>query len=149
VWQRVKKNSAPVGVEVERPTQHRYPRVPFLGRGSGVVRGRRYRMVLGVRSPSKHPYGDWLRRDLPLSSDALRDQLWVDEAAPAGGFLGGLLLEALPGDHLIPHPMVWWTCGIACERALSAWPCLAQMGYGRGGAASWTPCVQASPEAGV
>ena len=75
-------------------------------------------------------------------------------AAPAASLLGGVLLGAvrpaegqrahrvsdaeaygsLPGDHLIPHPMVEWTRGVTVRTtAERVWPWLVQMGYGRGG----------------
>ena len=41
---------------------------------------------------------------------------------------------ALPGDDLIPHPMVEWTRGVSVSRSPEqVWPWLAQMGYGRAG----------------
>jgi hypothetical protein len=73
--------------------------------------------------------------------------------AGVGGVLGGLVLGAvvrrfslrtgvsdeeafgsLPGDGIIPHPMVEWTRGITVRSDPDRiWPWLAQMGYGRGG----------------
>jgi hypothetical protein len=41
---------------------------------------------------------------------------------------------SLPGDDIIPHPMVEWTRGVTvCADPEAVWPWLAQMGYGRGG----------------
>ncbi|MGH3480920.1 MAG: hypothetical protein ACRDQD_29340 [Nocardioidaceae bacterium] len=41
---------------------------------------------------------------------------------------------SLPGDQLIPHPMVEWTRGVTVRSTPErVWPWLAQMGYGRGG----------------
>jgi hypothetical protein len=41
---------------------------------------------------------------------------------------------SLPGDDLIPHPMVEWTRGTTVHATpKQVWPWLAQMGYGRGG----------------
>jgi hypothetical protein len=74
-------------------------------------------------------------------------------AAAIGSMLGGWLLGAvarrvstrtgvsdaeayasLPGDGLIPHPMVEWTRGTTVDATQElVWPWLAQMGYGRGG----------------
>lgn len=74
-------------------------------------------------------------------------------APPIGGVVGGWLLGAavrrfsvrtgvsdseaygsLPGDDIIPHPMVEWTRGITVRSDPErVWPWLAQMGYGRGG----------------
>ena len=40
----------------------------------------------------------------------------------------------LPGDDLIPHPMVEWTRGVSVAASQEqVWPWLAQMGYGRAG----------------
>lgn len=40
----------------------------------------------------------------------------------------------LPGDDVLPHPMVEWTRGVTVRAAPEeVWPWLAQMGYGRGG----------------
>jgi hypothetical protein len=74
-------------------------------------------------------------------------------APPISGLLGGWALGALvrrfslrtgvsdseafgslPGDDIIPHPMVEWTRGITVRSDPEhVWPWLAQMGYGRGG----------------
>ncbi len=74
-------------------------------------------------------------------------------ALAAGCLLGGWLLGAasrrlsvrtgvsdaeaygsVPGDDIIPHPMVEWTRGVTVQTtAERVWPWLAQMGYGRGG----------------
>ena len=41
---------------------------------------------------------------------------------------------ALPGDDVIPHPMVEWTRGVTVQAAPEwIWPWLVQMGYGRAG----------------
>jgi hypothetical protein len=41
---------------------------------------------------------------------------------------------SLPGDDIIPHPMVEWTRGVTVRTtAERVWPWLVQMGYGRGG----------------
>ncbi len=41
---------------------------------------------------------------------------------------------ALPGDEVIPHPMLVWDRGITIQRPPEAvWPWLVQMGYGRAG----------------
>jgi hypothetical protein len=41
---------------------------------------------------------------------------------------------SLPGDDIIPHPMVEWTRGITVHTtAERVWPWLVKMGYGRGG----------------
>lgn len=41
---------------------------------------------------------------------------------------------ALPGDDVIPHPMVEWTRATTIHASRERiWPWLAQMGYGRGG----------------
>lgn len=41
---------------------------------------------------------------------------------------------SLPGDELVPHPMVEWTRALTINASPKAvWPWLAQMGYGRGG----------------
>lgn len=41
---------------------------------------------------------------------------------------------SLPGDEVIPHPMIEWTRGITVHAEPDqVWPWLAQMGYGRGG----------------
>jgi proline iminopeptidase len=41
---------------------------------------------------------------------------------------------ALPGDDVIPHPMVEWTRGVTVQAAPERiWPWLVQMGYGRTG----------------
>ena len=41
---------------------------------------------------------------------------------------------SLPGDDIIPHPMVEWTRGVTVRTSAErVWPWLAQMGYGRGG----------------
>jgi hypothetical protein len=43
-------------------------------------------------------------------------------------------LGPLPGNDIIPHPMVEWTRGITVRTTPQrVWPRLAQMGYGRGG----------------
>ncbi len=43
-------------------------------------------------------------------------------------------LGPLPGDDVLPHPMVEWTRGVTVRAAPEeVWPWLAQMGYGRGG----------------
>ena len=40
----------------------------------------------------------------------------------------------LPGDDVIPHPMLEWTRGITIRRSpAQVWPWLVQMGYHRGG----------------
>ncbi len=77
----------------------------------------------------------------------------VTAAAPLGGLFGGWVLGAvvrrfsvragvsdseafgsLPGDEIIPHPMVEWTRGVTVHSDPErVWPWLAQMGYGRGG----------------
>ena len=74
-------------------------------------------------------------------------------AEALGGVLGGWVLSAavrrfsvrtgvsdeeafgsLPGDEIIPHPMVEWTRGVTVRSEPDrVWPWLAQMGYGRGG----------------
>ena len=74
-------------------------------------------------------------------------------AVAAGGMIGGWMLGAavrrfsvrtgvsdeeafgsLPGDDVIPHPMVEWTRGVTVRSdPQRVWPWLAQMGYGRGG----------------
>ena len=74
-------------------------------------------------------------------------------AAALGGVIGGWALGAvvrrfsvrtgvsdeeafgsLPGDEIIPHPMVEWTRGVTVRSEPDrVWPWLAQMGYGRGG----------------
>lgn len=74
-------------------------------------------------------------------------------APPISGVLGGWVLGALvrrfsvrtgasdseafgslPGDDIIPHPMVEWTRAITVgDNPDRVWPWLAQMGYGRGG----------------
>jgi len=66
----------------------------------------------------------------------------------AGWVLGGMVrrlsahtgvsdqeaLGSLPGDDVIPHPMVEWTRGTTVKTTPEqVWPWLAQMGYGRGG----------------
>jgi hypothetical protein len=41
---------------------------------------------------------------------------------------------SLPGDEVIPHPMIEWTRGITVRSTPEqVWPWLVQMGYGRGG----------------
>ena len=41
---------------------------------------------------------------------------------------------SLPGDELVPHPMVEWTRAVTIDAPPEKiWPWLAQMGYGRGG----------------
>jgi hypothetical protein len=41
---------------------------------------------------------------------------------------------SLPGDEVIPHPMVEWTRGVTVRTTPErVWPWLVQMGYGRGG----------------
>jgi hypothetical protein len=41
---------------------------------------------------------------------------------------------SLPGDEVIPHPMVEWTRGVTVHTTPErVWPWLVQMGYGRGG----------------
>lgn len=41
---------------------------------------------------------------------------------------------SLPGDEIIPHPMIEWTRGVTVQAEPDqVWPWLAQMGYGRGG----------------
>jgi hypothetical protein len=38
---------------------------------------------------------------------------------------------SLPGDELVPHPMVEWTRALTIDAPPEAvWPWLAQMGYG-------------------
>jgi hypothetical protein len=40
----------------------------------------------------------------------------------------------LPGDQVLPHPMIEWTRGITIDRpSADVWPWLVQMGYGRAG----------------
>lgn len=40
----------------------------------------------------------------------------------------------LPGDEVLPHPMIEWTRGITIDRPTTeVWPWLVQMGYGRAG----------------
>lgn len=73
--------------------------------------------------------------------------------AVTGGLLAGLVLAvvvrrvsvrtgvsdgeafgSLPGDEVIPHPMVEWTRGVTVRTTPErVWPWLVQMGYGRGG----------------
>lgn len=68
--------------------------------------------------------------------------------AAAGWVLGGLARRvsqrtgvsdeeafgSLPGDEIIPHPMVEWTRGVTVQASPGeVWPWLVQMGYGRGG----------------
>ncbi|HEX6234447.1 MAG TPA: hypothetical protein VFZ63_15070 [Jiangellaceae bacterium] len=87
-----------------------------------------------------------------MSGDRLGHPL-VTTAASLGGLLGGWLLAdavrrfsvrtgvsnkeafgSLPGDEIIPHPMIEWTRGITVRsQPDQIWPWLAQMGYGRGG----------------
>lgn len=77
----------------------------------------------------------------------------VTTAAGVGGVLAGWLLAgavrrfstrtgvsdeeafgSLPGDEIIPHPMIEWTRGVTVHAEPDqVWPWLAQMGYGRGG----------------
>jgi hypothetical protein len=121
------------------------------GRRSIGTRGSLAQAAARVRSPPSVP--DGARDSVALethakpSSDRTRRLAAMRSAISSGwtrlhsggGFLGGLLLGALPGDHLIPHQMVQWTRGITLRTSVErVWPWLAQMGYGRGGAASWT-----------
>lgn len=77
----------------------------------------------------------------------------VTTTASVGGFLAGWLVAglvrrlsvrtgvsneeafgSLPGDEVIPHPMIEWTRGVTVHTDSDRiWPWLAQMGYGRGG----------------
>ena len=77
----------------------------------------------------------------------------VTTAASVGGVLAGWLLAggvrrfsvrtgvsdgeafgSLPGDEIIPHPMIEWTRGVTVQAEPDlVGPWLAQMGYGRGG----------------
>lgn len=50
------------------------------------------------------------------------------------GVSDGEAFGSLPGDEVIPHPMVEWTRGVTvCTTPERVWPWLVQMGYGRGG----------------
>jgi hypothetical protein len=50
------------------------------------------------------------------------------------GVSGAEASGSLPGDEIIPHPMVEWTRGVTVRTSAErVWPWLAQMGYGRGG----------------
>lgn len=86
------------------------------------------------------------------SGDKLGGPL-VTTAASVGGVLAGWLFAngvrrfsvrtgvsdeeafgSLPGDEIIPHPMIEWTRGVTVQAEPDqVWPWLAQMGYGRGG----------------
>jgi hypothetical protein len=89
-------------------------------------------------------------------------------AAAIGSIVGGWLLGAavhrvstrtgvsdveaygsLPGDDVIPHPMVEWTRGITVRTTSErVWPWLAQMGYGRGAAGTPHSGLTYSPTGG-
>jgi proline iminopeptidase len=63
-----------------------------------------------------------------LASALLQRYSWRSGASDAEAY------GSLPGDHVIPHPMVEWTRATTIEAAPSeVWPWLVQMGYGRGG----------------
>ncbi len=50
------------------------------------------------------------------------------------GVSDGEAFGSLPGDEVIPHPMVEWTRGVTVRTTPErVWPWLVQMGYGRGG----------------
>src|SRR5574341_662553 len=50
------------------------------------------------------------------------------------GVTGAEAFGTLPGDEVIPHPMVEWTRGVTVRAAPERiWPWLVQMGYGRAG----------------
>jgi len=90
----------------------------------------------------------------PAAADMARRPTSPASAAPViasvlGGWLLGTVLRrtsvrsgvsdaeaygSLPGDEVIPHPMVEWTRGVTVRTTPErVWPWLAQMGYGRGG----------------
>jgi hypothetical protein len=91
-------------------------------------------------------------KGMVTSGDRLGHPL-VTTAASLGGVLGGWLLAdvvrrfsvrtgvsneeafgSLPGDEIIPHPMIEWTRGVTVHAEPDqVWPWLAQMGHGRGG----------------
>ncbi len=50
------------------------------------------------------------------------------------GVTGEDYFGGLPGDDVVPHPMIEWTRGTTVHaRPHEIWPWLVQMGYGRGG----------------
>jgi hypothetical protein len=54
----------------------------------------------------------------------------VQRLARRGGVTAAEADAPLPGDEVLPHPMIEWTRGISIDRtAADIWPWLMQMGY--------------------
>lgn len=78
--------------------------------------------ALSVAAPVAWVTGGWV---LGTSMRRLSVRTGVSDAEAFG---------ALPGDDVLPHPMIEWTRGVTVGvTAEDVWPWLAQMGYGRGG----------------
>jgi hypothetical protein len=59
---------------------------------------------------------------------------WLHRVSVRTGVSDAEALGSLPGDEVIPHPMVDWTRGVTVRTSPDGvWPWVVQMGYGRGG----------------